>query len=307
MINTSKLIKLIDRIVIGQKNSSRALSTMMTPSFDFDHLLVSNPKEFVYQVQLNRPDKLNALNDTMWKDVGKCFEKLGDSPDCRVILLTGAGKCFSAGLDLHDAMNISKELADHQDIARRCQVLDKKIKSYQDAFLRVEQCPKPVIAAVHGTCLGGALELISATDIRYCSTSAWFALKEVDVGLAADTGGLQWLSKIIGSASLVRELAFTARKITADEALQCGLVNRLFKDDQTLFAESLAIAEQISRKSPVAVQTTKKGLIYSRDHSVQEGMDYMRYQNQAMLQSEDFINSAVALATKGDAPTFSKL
>lgn len=90
-----------------------------------------------------------------------------------------------------------------------------------------------MIAAVHGTCVGGALELISATDIRYCSTSAWFALKEVDVGLAADTGGLQWLPKIIGSASLVRELAFTARKMTADEALQCGLVNRLFKDDQT--------------------------------------------------------------------------
>ncbi|XP_057319136.1 delta(3,5)-Delta(2,4)-dienoyl-CoA isomerase, mitochondrial [Microplitis mediator] len=303
---TSKFINLLhSSIKVGGFRSIRAASDMK--SFNFETLSVSSPKEYVYKVELNRPKKLNALNNTMWEEIGKCFQELDSSPECRVIVLTGAGKAFCSGIDLQDAMSMGSMLAEHDDVARKSRALEKKIKQYQDSFLSIEKCQKPVIAAIHGACVGGGFNMICGADIRYCSSNAWFSLKEVDIGMAADVGALQWFSKIIGSESLVREMAFTARRMQADEALQCGLVNRLFKDDETLFKESLAVAEEISKKSPVAVQTTKKTIIYSRDHQIQEGLDYVRGLNQTMLQSEDFINAAVAQATKGEPAVFSKL
>ncbi|XP_044016220.1 delta(3,5)-Delta(2,4)-dienoyl-CoA isomerase, mitochondrial isoform X2 [Aphidius gifuensis] len=273
----------------------------------FETISITKPKEFVYQVELNRPKKLNALNNTMWLEIGACFKELEDSSDCRVVILTGAGKAFSAGIDLQDAMSLGQNLVDEDDVARRCRMIEKKIKIYQDAFLSIEKCRKPVIAAVNGLCIGGAFNMICAADIRYASKDAWFSLKEVDIGMAADVGALQWLPKIIGSESLVRELAFTARKMTPEEALSCGLISRLFNDNQTLLTETLSIAEEISLKSPVAVQGTKRTLIHARDHSVEDGLEYIRNINQTMIQSDDFVNAAVAQATKGDAPVFSKL
>ncbi|XP_063980671.1 delta(3,5)-Delta(2,4)-dienoyl-CoA isomerase, mitochondrial-like [Diachasmimorpha longicaudata] len=276
-------------------------------SFNFETISVSSPKEFVYKVQLNRPDKMNAMSHAMWLEIDKCFKMLDDSDDCRVVMITGAGKAFCAGLDLQEAMNMGQDIAQHEDVARKARALEKRIKIYQDALSSLEKCRKPVIAAIHGLCIGAGFNLICGADIRYCSTNAWYALKEVDLGLAADVGALQRFPRNIGSSSLVREIAFTGRKLSADEALQCGFVNRLFQDDESLWTETLKLAEEISKKSPVAVQNAKLTLVYSSDHTVQEGLDYIRNLNQAMLQSEDFVKGAVASATKGERPTFSKL
>ncbi|XP_034934004.1 delta(3,5)-Delta(2,4)-dienoyl-CoA isomerase, mitochondrial [Chelonus insularis] len=304
MFSTSRFVALLHKSLKGAPNM-KALSSMA--SMKFETLAITNPKEFVYQVQLNRPEKYNALSNKAWEEIGKCFKELDDSPDCRVVILSGAGKGFCSGLDLKDAMKMAPALAEHEDVARKCRLIEKKIKIFQDALLSLEKCRKPVIAAIHGLCVGGGFNLICGADIRYCSSNAWFSLKEVDIGMAADVGALQWLPKIIGSESLVRELAFTARKLPAEEALQCGLVNRLFKDDEALFKGVLDLAEEISKKSPVAVQATKMTLIHGRDHSIQDGLDYVRTINQTMLQSEDFINATVAQATKSDPPVFSKL
>ncbi|XP_015127487.1 delta(3,5)-Delta(2,4)-dienoyl-CoA isomerase, mitochondrial isoform X2 [Diachasma alloeum] len=276
-------------------------------SFNFDTISVSSPNEFVYKVQLNRPNKMNALNNAMWMEIGECFKMLDDSDDCRVVMLTGAGKAFCAGLDVQEAIILGQEVAQHEDVARKARLLEKRIKLYQDALFSIEKCRKPVIAAIHGLCIGGGFNMVCGADIRYCSTNAWFTLKEVDLGMAADVGALQWFPKNIGSSSLVREIAFTGRKMQADEALQCGFVSRLFQDDESLWTETLKLAEEISQKSPVAVQNTKKTLVYSSDHTVQEGLDYVRNLNQAMLQSEDFVKAAVAIASKGERPSFSKL
>ncbi|XP_011302760.1 delta(3,5)-Delta(2,4)-dienoyl-CoA isomerase, mitochondrial [Fopius arisanus] len=291
--------------VIRSLHNFRNISHMS--SFKFDTLSVSRPKEFVYKVQLNRPDKMNSLNNTMWLEIGECFKMIDNDEDCRVVMLTGAGKAFCAGIDLQNAMNMGQQIAQYEDIARKARLVEKRLTQYQDAFLSIEKCRKPIIAAIHGLCIGAALNMICGVDIRYCSKNAWFSLKEVDLGMAADVGALQWLPKIVGSSSLVRELAFTGRKIQAEEALQCGLVSQLFKDDESLWAETLKLAEEISQKSPVAVQNTKKALIYSRDHTVPEGLEYMVNLNQAMLQSEDFIKAAIAIASKGERPIFSKL
>ncbi|XP_071573272.1 delta(3,5)-Delta(2,4)-dienoyl-CoA isomerase, mitochondrial [Temnothorax nylanderi] len=280
-------------------------STEMSPTYKT--LAVSTPKPFVYMVKLNRPEKLNAMNPTMVKEFKECFKELSTNPDCRVVILSGAGKVFCAGIDLQGMMEIGQSLAEHEDIARRCKLLEPKIKDFQDSLTAIEECSKPVIAAVHGACIGAGVDMISAADIRYASSNAYFQIKEVDIGMAADVGTLQRFPKIVGSDSLVRELVYTARKYPATEALESGFINRMLDNEESLLNKSIEVAEDIASKSPVAVQGSKMSLVYSRDHSVQEGLDHIAMQNKAMLQSEDFLNAAMAQAVKGDPPIFSKL
>ncbi|XP_078053718.1 delta(3,5)-Delta(2,4)-dienoyl-CoA isomerase, mitochondrial [Augochlora pura] len=273
----------------------------------FKTLKVSVPQHFIYMVQLNRPKKLNSMNEVMWKEFKTCFNELAVDPECRVIVLSGDDKIFTAGIDLQDMVNFAPKLAEQDDVARKCKIMQLKIRDYQDSFNAIEKCPKPVIAAIHGPCIGAGIDMVSAADIRYCSSAAWFQIKEVDVGMAADVGTLQRFPKIIGSDSLVRELVYTARKFTASEALQYGFVSCLFDTPESLLKGSLELANEIARKSPVAVQGSKLSLVYSRDHSVQEGLDHIALHNQTMLQSEDFANAAMAQAMKSEPPVFSKL
>ncbi|XP_066599519.1 delta(3,5)-Delta(2,4)-dienoyl-CoA isomerase, mitochondrial isoform X2 [Prorops nasuta] len=270
-------------------------------------LAVSVPKPFVYLVQLNRPDKRNALDTTMWEEFGECFNSLGSNPECRSIVLAANGKLFCAGIDLSSMMKFGEEIGKHDDIARKSKVIETFIKKYQKSLSSVEKCPKPVIAAIHGACIGAGIDMVSGVDIRYCTSDAYFVIKEVDIGMAADVGTLQRLPKAIGSQSLVRELVFTGRKFPAVEALQNGFVSKIFDTQQSLLEKAIELAEEIASKSPVAVQTSKESLNYSRDHTVQEGLDHIRWKNQAMLQSEDFLNAVMAQATKGEKPVFSKL
>lgn len=280
-------------------------STEMSPTYKT--LAVSTPKPFVYMVKLNRPEKLNAMNPIMWKEFKECFDALSMNPDCRVVILSAAGKVFCAGIDLQGMMEMGQGLAEHEDIARKCKFLMPKIKDYQDSFTAIEKCSKPVIAAVHGACIGAGMDMISAADIRYASSNAYFQVKEVDIGMAADVGTLQRFPKIVGSDSLVRELVYTARKYPANEALESGFISRMLDNEESLLNKSIEIAENIASKSPVAVQGSKLSMVYSRDHSVQEGLEHIAMHNQAMLQSEDFLNAAMAQAVKGDPPIFSKL
>ncbi|XP_042747993.1 delta(3,5)-Delta(2,4)-dienoyl-CoA isomerase, mitochondrial [Lagopus leucura] len=189
-------------------------------------------------------------------------------------------------------------------------------------FPAAPQCPKPVIAAVHGACIGGGVDLVCACDIRYCSQDAWFQVKtsphvptlspvpqEVDIGLAADVGTLQRLPKIVGSQSLVNELAFTARKMMAPEAQSCGLVSRVFPDKAALLQGALDLAASIAARSPVAVQGTKVNLLYSRDHPVPDSLRFMAVWNMSMLQTDDVLKSVQAVMEKKgpEAVTYSKL
>ncbi|XP_077283655.1 delta(3,5)-Delta(2,4)-dienoyl-CoA isomerase, mitochondrial-like [Arctopsyche grandis] len=277
-----------------------------TAAYNFETVNVTIPKPFVYHVELNRPDRFNTFNNALWKDLENCMNELNTNADCRVIVLSGAGKHFSAGLDLQGAMAMAQELAEYEDIARKVRYVGKVIKLTQDSITSVETCVKPVITAIHSACVGLGIDLITAADIRYCSKDAWFQIKQIDIGMAADEGTLQRLPKIIGNMSLARELCYSARKFKSDEALNCGLISKLFDDKDSLIKGALELAEEISSKSPVAVQATKETLVYSLDHTNQEGLDYIRLQNQALLQSEDFINACMAQATKGEKPEFSK-
>lgn len=240
----------------------------------FETITVDQPRPFVFHVQLNRPDKLNAMNPRMWQEIGDAFAGLSDDPDCRAIVLSGRGRIFTAGLDLMSAMGLAQELAAESDVARRGRTLARKIRAYQQTVSSLERCAKPVLAAVHAACVGAGVDLITAADIRYCTRDAWFCVKEVDIGMAADVGTLQRLPKVVGSQSLARELCLTGRKMAGAEAVACGLVSGgLFDTYDEMVAHAVEVAAEIAAKSPVAVQAIKHNMVYSLDRTTQEGLD----------------------------------
>ncbi|XP_060507033.1 delta(3,5)-Delta(2,4)-dienoyl-CoA isomerase, mitochondrial [Panthera onca] len=278
------------------------------PDHSYESLRVTAAQKHILHVQLNRPEKRNAINRACWREMVECFSKIAQDPDCRAVVISGAGKLFTSGIDLTDmASDILQPQGD--DVARISWQLRNLISRYQESFNVIEKCPKPVIAAIHGACIGAGVDLVTACDIRYCAQDAFFQVKEVDIGLAADVGTLQRLPKVIGNQSLVNELAFTSRKMMADEALGSGLVSRVFPNKEDMLEAAFTLAEEISTKSPVAVQSTKVNLIYSRNHSVAESLNYTATWNMSMLQTQDIVKSVQAALEKKDLKNvnFSKL
>lgn len=309
-LNTIFTAKLITRNLVSSP-IIRAMSSKIIPSTktenNFKTLSIAVPKPFVYHVKLNRPEKYNAINKQMWVDIKNCFESLSLDPDCRAVVISGEGKHFTAGIDLNDMMKLAQELSEIEEVSRKGCALEKLIKLYQDSISSLEVCNKPVISAVHSACIGGGVDLITASDIRYCTKDAVFQVKEVDIGMAADVGTLQRFPKVINSQSLARELCLTARKFLADEAKSCGLVSKVFDSKDEMITTCLSLAEEIASKSPIAVQATKKNIVYSFDRPNQEGLDQIREMNKLYLQSEDFVNATMAQLTKEEKPVFSKL
>jgi len=183
----------------------------MLPNFETLSLSIDS---HIAQVQLNRPDKANAMNLPMWGELQTCFEYLSDASEVRVIVLSGAGKHFCSGIDLG---MFSSVLDDGAEPARKAEALRQTILRLQANLTAIEKCRKPVLAAIHGSCVGGGIDMVSCCDMRYCSEDAGFSIKEIDVGMTADVGTLQRLPHIIPQG-VVRELAYTGRTMKADEA-----------------------------------------------------------------------------------------
>mmetsp|Transcript_96598 Transcript_96598/g.171761 ORF Transcript_96598/g.171761 Transcript_96598/m.171761 type:complete len:284 (+) Transcript_96598:48-899(+) len=276
----------------------------------FETLLVQNAGG-VLEVAINRPEQLNAFNHAFWVDLKRCMEYASDDPEVRCVIVHG-GSCrlFTAGLDLKSELMSSSGLlgvtTTDRDVSRKALKMDSSIRLPQEAISSLEHCVKPVIAAMHSGVVGGGVDLVSACDIRYCTEDTWLSIAEVDVGLTADIGTLQRLPKIVGNDSVVRELALTGRKLLAKEAKELGLVGKILPSKDACLEEARQVAKQIASKSPVAVLGTKVSLNFSRDHSVQEGLDHIRQWNSVHLMSDDVKTAATAMMSKSK-PTFSKL
>jgi enoyl-CoA hydratase len=219
----------------------------------------------------------------------------------RVVVLRGAGKHFTAGIDLAMLEGLAARLRD-EDGARSREKLRRVILDLQDTLTSIERCRKPVIAAVHGVCYGGGIDLVTACDLRYCSADAKFSVKEIDVGMTADVGTLQRLPRLVGEG-MARELAYTGRVVDGAEAKAIGLVNRCFETPEALAEGAMAIAGAIAAKSPLAIRGCKEMITYARDHSVADGLNYVATWNAAMLLSRDLHEAAVAAREKR-APGF---
>ncbi len=257
--------------------------------------------EHIARIELNRPDKANALNGVLWQEIGRVFEWADRSSEVRVAVLSGAGKYFSAGIDFELVQSILAEVG-RLEPGRREERLHSLILELQTAFNALERCRKPVLAAIHGLCIGGALDLVAACDMRYASAEARFALKEVDLGMVADIGSLQRLPYLIGEGQ-VRELAFTGREFSATEAMQLGLVNRVFDSREQLLEGVETIAATIAAKSPLTVRGIKQVMNYNRDHTIASGLNFVATWNAAMLLSEETQEAVLATMQKR-APRF---
>lgn len=248
--------------------------------------------DHIADIRLNRPDRSNAINDAMWQEIRQAFEWVDGTPEIRVAILSGEGNNFCAGIDLGMLASIQQRIA-HTDGARSRETLRRLILNLQDCLSSIERCRKPVLAAIHGACVGGALDLVTCCDMRYVTPDAFFAIKEIDVGMVADVGTLQRLPRLIGEG-VTRELAYTGRKLDAEEAQRLGLANRIFGSVAELNAGVRKISASIAAKSPLAVRGTKEILNYSRDHSIADGLTYVATWNSMALLSIDLAESMQA-------------
>ncbi|KAL4762412.1 enoyl-CoA hydratase/isomerase family protein [Aspergillus foveolatus] len=280
----------------------------MAPNYSPKYFNINFPQEYVAHVEINRPNQLNAFFEAMWLELGQLFGQLSTDPAVRAIVISGAGtKAFTAGLDVKAAsQGLLSSDSKASDPARKAVHLRREVGSFQDCVSSIEKCEKPVIVAMHGFSLGLAIDLSSAADVRFCAKDTRFAVKEVDIGLAADVGTLSRLPKIVGNYGWVKDVALSARLFGAEEALSVGFVSRVFESKEEAVKGAIELAALIASKSPVAVQGTKELLNWSRDHTVQDGLRYTAVWNSAALQTSD-VQSALLSGIQKRKPTFEKL
>lgn len=258
-----------------------------------------NIENHIAHIAFNRPNKANSLAQKGWEEMKALFEELDDNPEVRVIVLSGEGKHFCAGIDLALLMDVQKVQSIKCD-GRKREALRKFIKGLQESITAIEKCRKPVLAAIHNGCIGGGVDIISACDMRYCTEDAYFTIKEIDMGLVADIGTLQRLPKLIPQG-LVAELAFTGRKMLAGEALTSQLVNCIYGDKEKMIEEVMELAGMIAKKSPLVVRGIKQNILFTRDHTVHDSLEYVTTWNAGLLLSNDLMEAFQSSMTKKEA------
>ncbi|NDV91931.1 crotonase/enoyl-CoA hydratase family protein [Alteromonas sp. 345S023] len=249
----------------------------------------------IAQVVLNRPDAMNSMTPDFWVEFPAAIRAIDNEGSARVIVISSTGKHFSAGMDLSVFLNMKEDFKG--DPSRRAERMRRTVKLLQDSFTALEEARMPVIGAVQGGAIGGAVDLLSACDMRYCTDDAFFTIKETQLGMTADVGTLQRLPKLI-PIGLVKELAYTGRNFGAQEAKQLGFVNKVFDNTDAMLEGVMEVAQQIAANSPLAVAGTKTMINYAVDHSVAESLNYMATWQAGMFQMEDVFNAMQAQKTK---------
>lgn len=260
------------------------------PAIPASEVISVEVADHIATVWLDRPDKLNAMAVEFWSEFPKIIEALGADKSVRVIVIGGRGRAFTVGIDL---MAFAPMLASSEsDVATR-QELYRKIKEMQHTFTSLADCPKPVIAAVHGYCLGGGIDLITAADIRLASADAVFSVRETKIGMVADVGTMQRLPNIVDPGR-VAELVFTGKDFSATEAAEMGLVSHVYPDVDSLHKNAMALAEEIAANSPLVVEGAKQVLRAGESMSMADALDYMAVWNAGFLTSNDLREALTA-------------
>ena len=264
-------------------------------------------KDHICNLVLNRPNELNTMTRDFWIELGDALEEINRDSEVRVVILSSTGKHFCAGMELSAFSNGVDDIPDDSkpDHARVGEVLYRTAKELQGYISKLEQIRVPVIAAVHGGVIGGALDLITACDMRFASNDAFFCIQEINIGMAADVGTLQRLPKIIPDSKM-REMAYSGRRMLADEAKDSGLVGEVYETHDEMMNAVNKLATEIASKSPVAIYGLKAVMNYSRDHNVNDSLDFNALWSGAMLSQKDMTEAMTAQMEKRDA-SFDKM
>jgi enoyl-CoA hydratase len=225
-------------------------------------------------LSFDRPERANALDLEAWHALRDNLQRADTNPEVHVVVLNGKGKHFCAGIDLSVLQGLPQLLAQGAGAGAKKARLIEFIQDLQDCITAIEHCSKPVIAAIHGSCIGGGVDIITACDLRYCTRKATFSVKEVDLGIVADLGTLQRLPRIV-SPAVAAELAFTGRNFDGKEAADIGLVNEALSGEGQLTYRVDQVAAAIAAKPPRITAGIKRTLLHQRYAALQESLDYV--------------------------------
>ena len=249
----------------------------------------------VAHLVLNKPEAMNTMHPTFWRELDAVLTQLNAAGSARALVISSTGKHFSAGMALETFAGAIQ--MDDQSPEGRAVMFDV-LGDMQATFTKLETLRIPVIAAIQGGCIGGAVDMVTACCIRYATRQTFFCIQEINIGMVADVGTLQRLPKLIPLA-VVKEMAYTGRRLGADRALQYGLVNAIFDTEEAMLAAALQCAAEIVAKPPVAIWGTKQAIHYARDHSVDDSLKQMGWLQGAIWSNRHVMESVKAMKTKG--------
>jgi enoyl-CoA hydratase len=256
-------------------------------------------EEGVAHVQMSRPDAMNAMNRAFWNELPAIIRDINDNAKARCIVISSTGKHFCAGMDLSvftdgggaDAGPVSK------DVHVRNESFRYHVHHLQDTFSCLDEARMPVLVAIQGGCIGGAVDMTSACDIRYATLDAFFCIQEINIAMTADVGTFPRLCKLMPEG-WVRELAYTGRRLSAQKAKEIGLVNEVFATHEELVAAVLETAREIASKNPLAVAGSKVHINYARDHTIRDALDYVTVWQTGMWSQAHMAEAFVAKSEK---------
>ena len=256
----------------------------------------------VAHLVLSRPAELNTMNPTFWRELDELLTGIHREGTARALVISSTGKHFSAGMSLETfAGAISM---DDQSPEGRAAIFDL-LTDMQATFTKLENLRIPVICAIQGGCIGGAVDMVTAACIRYASADAFFCIQEINIGMVADVGTLQRLPKLVPFA-VVKEMAYTGRRLGAERAMAYGLVNEVFDTQEATVAAALQCAKDIAAKPPVAMWGTKQAITYARDHSVEDSLRQMGWL-QGAVWSNAHVREAITAMKEKRAGRFTPL
>jgi enoyl-CoA hydratase len=256
----------------------------MTPMHCFSLTI----EDHIAHLVLRQPDTLNTMGPVFWRELDTALTELHHGNSARVLVISSTGKHFSAGMAL-DTFAGAIQMDDKSPEGRAA--MFDSLSDMQATFTKLEKLRIPVIAAIQGGCIGGAVDMVTACCLRYASAEAFFCIQEINIGMVADVGTLQRLPKLIPLA-VVKELAYTGRRMGADQALQYGLVNAVLPTPEAALAAAMQCAREIASKPPIAIWGTKQAVHYARDHTVDESLSQMGWL-QAAIWSNRHVGEAV--------------
>ena len=259
----------------------------------------------VTHVQLSRGDNLNTMIPAFWSELPKIINAISDEGKARAIVISSTGKHFCAGMDLSVFTSGGLESGAKIEKGRRNALTRGSALHLQDSFTCFEKARMPVLTAIQGGCVGGAVDMVTAADMSESSEDAWFFIQDINIGMTADVGTLQRLPKIIPEG-VARELAYTGRRMSAKKAYEVGLVNQIFSTHEELVEGVLDIAGEIATKSPLAIWGTKESINFTRDHSVADSLNFIATWQAGMYQPQDMA-SVFEAQSKNEEPEFDDL